>query len=285
MSPSEYSAIILDNLVKSLDILYVGVDYSAAVKEHSLGADFTTQDIELGYGLSAIQSNNSANLLNILVLGKGYSKSTLGGYDLIPTSGNETGLSLNNILSTSTIYENCYIIGSVFLSLDGSNNPVITANLFKPSGDPSSSDSVIIYKDISYEDVEKIVNNSTEIVSSSGYSVSLELFRFILDVDYYDGNLSSARAALYIIDDRKTRGVLTFAEENLAFSFMNALNLNYQLTQRIYNTTKSNIKTIINDWVSLSSWDPSFVGYWTTPGHTLPTNLKNFLENELGIIV
>jgi hypothetical protein len=285
MSPSEYSAIILDNLVKSLDILYIGVDYSAAIKEHSLGADFTTQNIELGYGLSAIQSNNPSNLLNILVLGKGYSKSTLGSYDLIPTSGNETGLSLNNILSTTTIYENCYMIGSVFLSLDGSNNPIITANLFKPTSDPSSSDSVIIYKDISYEDVEKIVNNSTEIVSSSGYTTSLELFRFILDVDYYDGNLSSARASLYIIDDRKTRGVLTFAEETLAFSFMNALNQNYQLTQRIYDTTKSNIKTIINDWVSLSSWDPSFVEYWTTPGHTLPTNLKNFLQNELGIIV
>jgi hypothetical protein len=285
MSPSEYSATILDNLVKSLDILYIGVDYSASIKEHSLGSDFTSQNIELGYGLSAIQSNNTSNLLNILVLGKGYSKSTLGGYDLIPLSGNETGLSLNNILSTSSVYENCYVIGSIFLSLDGSNNPIITANLFKPINEPSSSDSLIIYKDISFEDVEKIVNNSTEIISSSGYTTSLELLRFILDVDYYDGNLSSARASLYIIDDRKTRGVLTFAEETLAFSFMNALNQNYQLTQRIYDTIKSNIKIIINDWVSLSSWDPSFVEYWTTPGHTLPTNLKNFLQNELGIIV
>lgn len=285
MSPNDKSAIILDNLVKSLDILYTGVDYSAAIKEHSLGSDFTSQVLELGYGLSAIQSNNPANLLNILVLGQGYSKSNLPGYNLIPSSGYEIGLSLNDILSTSNVYENCFIIGSVFLSLDGSNNPIITSSLFKPSNDPTSSDPVIIYKDITFDDVEKITNNSTEIVSSSGYTVSLELLRFILDVDYYDGNLSSARASLYIIDNRKTRGVLTFAEENLAFSFMNALNLNYQLTQRIYNTTKSNIKTIISDWVSLSSWDPSFVEYWTTPGHTLPTNLKNFLQNELGIIV
>jgi hypothetical protein len=285
MSPNEYSATILDNLVKSLDILYVGVDYSASIKEHSLGADFTLQNIELGYGLSAIQSNNPSNLLNILVLGKGYTKSTLGGYDLIPTSGNETGLNLNNILTTSTIYENCYIIGSVFLSLDGSNNPVISVGLFKPINDPASSDPIVIYKDISFEEVEKIVNNSTEIVSSSGYAVSLELFKFILDVDYYNGNYTSARVALYMIDERKTRGVLTFAEETLAFSFMNALNQNYELTQRIYDRTKSNIKTIIDSWVSLSSWDPSFVEYWTTPGHTLPTNLKNFLQNELGIIV
>jgi len=285
MSPNEYSATILDNLVKSLDILYVGVDYSASIKEHSLGADFTLQNIELGYGLSAIQSNNPNNLLNILVLGKGYSKSTLGGYDLIPTSGNETGLNLNNILTTSTIYENCYIIGSMFLSLDGSNNPVISVGLSKPVNDPTSSDPIVIYKDISFEEVEKIVNNSSEIVSSSGYAVSLELFKFILDVDYYNGNYTSARVSLYMIDERKTRGVLTFAEETLAFSFMNALNQNYELTQRIYDRTKSNIKTIIDSWVSLSSWDPSFVEYWTTPGHTLPTNLKNFLQNELGIIV
>jgi hypothetical protein len=285
MSPNEYSATILDNLVKSLDILYVGVDYSASIKEHSLGADFTLQNIELGYGLSAIQSNNPNNLLNILVLGKGYSKSTLGGYDLIPTSGNETGLNLNNILTTSTIYENCFIIGSVFLSLDGSNNPVISVGLSKPVNDPTSSNPIVIYKDISFEEVEKIVNNSTEIVSSSGYAVSLELFKFILDVDYYNGNYNSARVALYMIDERKTRGVLTFAEETLAFSFMNALNQNYELTQRIYDRTKSNIKTIIDSWVSLSSWDPSFVEYWTTPGHTLPANLKNFLQNELGIIV
>lgn len=283
MSPNYYSAILLDNIVSSLNILEEGVDYSLSLKEHSAGTNASDYNLEIGYGFSSIQSNKAENLLKILSIGKGLAKSTLG-LSYIPISTNETGFTLQEIITVPNTYKNCYLFGSVFLALSGSNT-ILTTALSKPASLPSGSDPLIICKDIEIQDAINMVSLSSEIYTSSGYTTELELFKFIIDIDYYDGNTNTARLLLYLIDNRKTRGVLTYADEDLAFSFINTLNQNYINNQRIYNKAKSNIKLIVNDWVSLSSWDPSFAEYWTTPGNVLPTNLKNFLQNELGIIV
>lgn len=283
MSPNYYSAVLLDNIVSSLSILEESLDYSLSLKEHSAGADSSSYDLEIGYGFSSIKTNKSANLLKILSIGKGLSK-TVSGLSYIPLSADETGFSIQDIISFSNTYKNCYLFGSVFLVLNGSNT-IITTSLSKPALDPSSSVPLIICKDIELQDAIDMVSLSSEISTTSGYATDLELFKFVFDIDYYDGDSKTARLGLYLIDNRKTRGVLPYADEDLSFSFISTLNQNYINNQRIYDKTKSNIKLIVNDWVSLSSWDPSFVGYWTTPGNTLPTNLKNFLQNELGIIV
>jgi len=283
MSPNYYSAVLLDNIVSSLSILEESLDYSLSLKEHSAGADSSSYDLEIGYGFSSIKTNKSANLLKILSIGKGLSK-TASGLSYIPLSADETGFTIQDIISFSNTYKNCYLFGSVFLVLNGSST-IITTSLSKPALDPSSSVPLIICKDIELQDAIDMISLSSEISTTSGYATDLELFKFVFDIDYYDGDSKTARLGLYLIDNRKTRGVLPYADEDLSFSFISTLNQNYINNQRIYDKTKSNIKLIVNDWVSLSSWDPSFVGYWTTPGNTLPTNLKNFLQNELGIIV
>jgi hypothetical protein len=266
-----------------LFFLHLGLDYSLSLKEHSAGTDSSSYDLEIGYGFSSIKTNKSANLLKILSIGKGLSK-TASGLSYIPLSADETGFTIQDIISFSNTYKNCYLFGSVFLVLNGSST-VITTSLSKPALDPSSSVPLIICKDIELQDAIDMISLSSEISTTSGYATDLELFKFVFDIDYYDGDSKTARLGLYLIDNRKTRGVLPYADEDLSFSFISTLNQNYINNQRIYDKTKSNIKLIVNDWVFLSSWDPSFVGYWTTPGNTLPTNLKNFLQNELGIIV
>jgi hypothetical protein len=283
MSPNYYSAVLLDNIVSSLSILEESLDYSLSLKEHSAGADSSSYDLEIGYGFSSIKTNKSANLLKILSIGKGLSK-TASGLSYIPLSADETGFTIQDIISFSNTYKNCYLFGSVFLVLNGSST-IITTSLSKPALDPSSSVPLIICKDIELQDAIDMISLSSEISTTSGYATDLELFKFVFDIDYYDGDSKTARLGLYLIDNRKTRGVLPYADEDLSFSFISTLNQNYINNQRIYDKTKSNIKLIVNDWVSLSSWDPSFVEYWTTPGNTLPANLKNFLQNELGIIV
>ena len=283
MSPNYYSAVLLDNIVSSLSILEESLDYSLSLKEHSAGTDSSSYDLEIGYGFSSIKTNKSANLLKILSIGKGLSK-TASGLSYIPLSADETGFTIQDIISFSNTYKNCYLFGSVFLVLNGSST-VITTSLSKPALDPSSSVPLIICKDIELQDAIDMISLSSEISTTSGYATDLELFKFVFDIDYYDGDSKTARLGLYLIDNRTTRGVLPYADEDLSFSFISTLNQNYINNQRIYDKTKSNIKLIVNDWVFLSSWDPSFVGYWTTPGNTLPTNLKNFLQNELGIIV
>ena len=283
MSPSYYSAILLDNMVSSLSILEEGLDYSLSLKEHSAGADLSTYDLEIGYGFSSIKSNKSENLLKILSIGKGLSK-TPSGLTYLPLTTDEIGFSLQEIINFSNTYKSCYVFGGIFLALSGSNT-IITTALSKPTIYPSGTNPFIICKDIDIQQAIDMASLSTEISTTTGYDTEIELFKFVFDIDYYDGDTKSARLSMYLIDNRKTRGVLPYADEDLSFSFINTLNQNHINNQRIYDRAKSNIKLIVSDWVSLSSWDPSFAGYWTTPGNTLPTNLKNFLENELGIIV
>jgi hypothetical protein len=283
MSPNYYSAILLDNMVSSLTILEEGLDYSLSLKEHSAGADLSTYDIELGYGFSSIKSNKSENLLKILSIGKGLSR-TPSGLSYLPLSTDEIGFSIQEIISFSNTYKNCYVFGGVFLALNGSNT-IITTALSKPASNPSGINPYIICKDIEIQEAIEMASLSSEISTTTGYETEIEIFKFVFDIDYYDGDTKSARLGLYLIDNRKTRGVLPYADEDLSFSFINTLNQNHINNQRIYDRAKSNIKLIVSDWVSLSSWDPSFAGYWTTPGNTLPTNLNNFLQNELGIII
>ena len=51
------------------------------------------------------------------------------------------------------------------------------------------------------------------------------------------------------------------------------------------NVELNNVKQIVNTWVNLDGWSPSFVEYWATANPAMPTELKDFIENQLGIII
>ena len=63
MSPDNLSAEILNRCVLALSQLEKSLDYSLSMKEYSLGSPLAERNLQLGYGLSAIKSNNNNNLL------------------------------------------------------------------------------------------------------------------------------------------------------------------------------------------------------------------------------
>ncbi len=286
MSPDNLSAEILNRCVLALSQLEKSLDYSLSMKEYSLGSPLAERNLQLGYGLSAIKSNNNNNLLKILVLGQGFCLSDYNGYVFLPSSGYENGLTLNDLFNTTDVYENCYVLGSIYLSTDVSNE-YIYATLIKPTNETSLPYPLVLHKDISIDEVSNLLETNVDIQAEPSLpdSDSIELYKFILDIDYYNGDLKKARVGLYLLDQRKINGLLNFGDEDLSFTFIGGINNNDIQVTRIYNRTKTNIKNIISNWVNLSSWTPDFVTYWNDPLNVMPTPLRNFIETELGIII
>lgn len=286
MSPDNLSAEILNRCVLALSQLEKSLDYSLSMKEYSLGSPLAERNLQLGYGLSAIKSNNNNNLLKILVLGQGFCLSNYNGYVFLPSSGYENGLTLNDLFNTTDVYENCYVLGSIYLSTDASNE-YIYATLIKPTNETSLPYPLVLHKDISIDEVLDLLESHVDIQTQPSLpdNDSVELYKFVLDIDYYNGDLKKARVGLYLLDQRKINGLLNFADEDLSFTFIGGINNNDIQVTRIYNKTKTNIKNIISNWVNLSSWTPDFVTYWNDPLNVMPTPLKNFIETELGIII
>lgn len=286
MSPSNLTAEILNRSVLALNQLEKTLDMSLSMKEYSLGSPLASRKLNLGYGLSSIKSNNNSMMQKIAVLGKGYCLSDYNGSVFLPNSGNENGLSINDFFNTSEVYENCYVLGSIFLSTTNGNEYIYTT-LVKPVNETTLPYPLILHKDLSIDEIIEtyIYTNDIQAEPSLPEVDSIELYKFVLDIEYYNGDLTKARVMLYLIDNRKINGLLNFADEKLGFTFINGIDINDLQVKRIYSSTKTNIKNVINKWVTLSSWSPNFVSYWSDPSNVMPDPLKNFIETELGIII
>ena len=51
----------------------------------------------------------------------------------------------------------------------------------------------------------------------------------------------------------------------------------------IQSSELDNIKMIVEKWIALDGWSPSFTQYWGSANPTLPAELAYFIETELGI--
>ena len=94
---------------------------------------------------------------------------------------------------------------------------------------------------------------------------------------------SDLRVFIIVSDSRKPRGYFGFSEENLFFKMVpKILQGNLDITN-IQSSELDNIKMIVEKWIALDGWSPSFTQYWGSANPTLPAELAYFIETELGI--
>jgi hypothetical protein len=121
--------------------------------------------------------------------------------------------------------------------------------------------------------------------SSSNYQ-TLEIWRFLIDITYFDSaDETKNRLQVIPVDVRKIRGALGFAEETLATQLVPYLVKNQTTAQDQYNTANKALKSVIDSWVQLDSWQPNFIDYWRTSSVAMPSRLREFLLEELGYVV
>jgi hypothetical protein len=282
MAMNYASAITMNNLILALDQTQSTVDMGLASQEYALSVNTIERNLQLLYGISAIKSQNYTKFLNILSFGKGLVKTTLETNNIELPSSNETGFTVTQVLGNIDEMSDGYIFGKVFLTSDISSGEEITISLARPINDPSGSP-LIISKDIDIETAEEIIKTSQELSFTTSKTYSVELFKFIADVSYYDQTIKNSRVFFKLIDFRLPRGYFGYTEENISKLVINSIIRNYALITEQYNTQKNLTYNIISSWVGSSTWDPDFTTYWKNSDKALPSRLLSYLSSELSI--
>lgn len=286
MSPNYASSVILDNLVFALNETQSTIDFSLSNKEYALAYNSVERNIQLLFGLTSIKSNNQSFIQDIVVFGKGLdSNINSNSYVLLPSSGNQIGFNITEILSEIDLASNCYILGAAYLTTSETEES-IQFSLGKSKDDPSGS-VFIISKDIDLDTMKNIMLFDDYIIfpePTANSEDSVLLYKFIIDVDNYDSTIQNSRILMYVSDYRKTRGLFGFTDENLSLIVTSNIILNDKNINSLYNLQKSLIKDIVTKWINLP-WSPGFIEYWQTSEKAMPSYLRNFIYNEIGIVI
>lgn len=283
MYPNYASAVILNNAVKAYNLINSKRDIVVSMEEFAANFDSVSKSLYLLYGLSNVHSNNYNFVNDTLVFGKGLVKSNLLNNIVELPSANEKqfGYRISEILNTTVDISNCYIFAALYLKCDGST--ITTEFSLGKSAYDEEGDVFILSKDISIEDAINIALYSTDIIypAPAGAVQSTLLFKFVIDIELYDGIDKNSRAFFTVLDERKPRSFYSISDEKASsiitpamFSFMDSFN--YMNTIHYNSLTQ-----VITDWIELDSWTPSFSHYWYSANPALPTELKIFIRDEM----
>ena len=276
------SAVTMNNLVLALDQTQSTVDKALASKEYALSVNTVERNLQLLYGISEIKSQNYNMVLNILNFGKGLVKTSLSNSNVELPSQNEQGFTITQILGNLDTMTDGYVFGKIFLTSDSVDGEEIVFSIARPISDPSGNP-LIISKDIDIYTAEEIIKTSQELSFTTSKDYSVELYKFIADVSYYDQTIKNSRVFFKLIDERLPRGYFGLTEENISKLVVSSIIRNYSLISEQYITQKNLTNQIISNWVGSSTWEPDFASYWQSANQPLPTRLLSYLSSELSI--
>lgn len=277
-SPNYNSAVILNNLVKAYDISNTAIAKSNNIKNFALSYNDDLDVLKLNYGLKNISPVSFSNIEDILILGKGLIQKT-SFYETPDIIENLFGFSIYDIYNGTESLSNCYLLGAVYLTFD---NETVDFD-FQFAKPINQSEILIFHKDTKLENVKNILLFSNEIEFTSQSENSILLYKFILDIESFQNERRLDRYFFYLYDLRMPEGLFGLTEETL-YSVMIVDLL--RASDRIENAVNAEliyIKDIINKWISLDSWEPSFTGYWQVSENPMPEELKSFINFNFGI--
>ncbi len=282
MIPNYASAVILNNLIKSYNISLSSTEYSQSILEYCLSIN-NNDSLKLNYGLSYLDPSRPEMMKNILVLGKGLIYNSNVRSELPNNDDNQFGFSASDILGNLNDISDCYVLGCAWLT----ENNQIEFSLCK-SKKLTNGETCIFSKDIVFSEIEDVLKYSTDIefpYPTGNSSSSVLLFKFILDVEKYYNEYKKDRVFIFVRDERKPRGYYGLPEEILYTKVAPKIIQSKQDINNLESDLLENIKKLVQKWIDLDGWDPDFQTYWETADPQLPKELRDFIDNELGINV
>lgn len=308
-APNPNSAYLISNMVVSLDILAKVVDQSKSNKEYAIGKADSTRPIDLVYGIAQTETIDPNKLQKIFTFGKGLEISDSEtipqeimsgdlannelGFSIFPADPSTDIIQRQMISGEYEILSNCYAFGKVWLeSYEDSGDTINSISISTYKG--LNGYTKIISKDITLDEAKLLLlrNDLGEVEPLSDASLGdfdnykyIDIYDFILEIDYYDGIYTNSRVYLHMIDNRKIRGFFSFPFESIAIYLTPQLIKNETNITKRYNKLKTEIINIITEWIKLPNWSPNFISYWQANSSLMPTRLKNFLKTEMGIII
>jgi hypothetical protein len=286
--PSYASAVLLNNLVIQLNVIKNSIDYVNALKEYALANTDIDRGLILGYGCAIVDKKIQAQVNSDIVLAKAL-VSYNSGDNFTTINSTEYYANLFTPLNNGNIYQDCYAAGTVYLISYESGGIQYSFYSDLVRGSNNNGSPLLYSKDIKITELEDLINEKAISYAPipTGYTnlKTLPIYSFIIDIDYYNGDLLKSTYNIKFYDIRKQRGAFGFIDEDMNARLTPSIiktekSLNNQYT-RMYNS----LINILKPWVFSSGWSPSFAQYWQNASKPMPIELENFIFTELGVVI
>jgi len=283
MSPNKYTANVLDSMIRGRDLVYSSLDISLSLEEFAIGVNLSVRNLDLCWGYAAIEPQRDINYDKEAVISLGVSKQN--GY-LLNVPIYEEGLSLSSLLGSGEPLQNVYAFGSIYLQTNISPASPSVVPLLLRGGSGGTGTRLLMSKDIEVDTViDAFKSGDFPIVAPPMSGSVLEIYRFVMDIAYYDTNASyKNRIQTHLIDMRKPRGWGGYAEENMGVILIPAAIANYNNVTIGVEDSENAVKDVVETWVQLTTWEPDFLQFWKKSGsNVMPGRLERYLYEVLGI--
>ena len=286
--PSYSSAVLLNNLVIQLSVIKSSIDYVNALKEYALSKTDINRGLILGYGCAIVDKKIQAQVNSDIVLAKAL-VSYNSGENFTLINSTEYYANLFTPLNNGNVYQDCYAVGTVYLISYESGGVQYSFYSDLVRGSNNNGSPLLYSKDIKISELEDLIHEKvlSYAPTPTGYTnlKTLPVYSFIIDIDYYNGDLLKSIYNIKFYDIRKQRGAFGFIDEDMNARLVPSIiktekSLNNQYT-KIYNS----LINILKPWVFNASWTPSFAQYWQNASKPMPVELKNFIFTELGVVI
>jgi len=285
-SPHINTATVLDSMIRGRDLIYGSIDRSYALEEFAMGVNLEVRDLDICWGYSYIEPELAANSDKEMTVGIGVTRQS-GNLNNVPNT--EAGLSLSDLLDVGGAepLQNVYAFGSVFLQSNVAPNAPNVVPLLLRGGATGEGTRLLTSRDFTVSEALDALKNGDVPAVTPPAGTTLEIFRFLLDITYFDSSNSyKNRINTYVIDMRKPRGWGGYAEENMGSILIPSSITNYNNVSISVEDAEDAVKEIVQTWVELPSWEPDFLHFWQkSGGNIMPARLERYLDETFGIIL
>jgi hypothetical protein len=293
MSQPFLSAEIVNGVVVAVDKFLSAEDRALSSAEMSIGTALSSRNLECSFGACWVEPSDAGNALKPVVVGTGLFRKY---GDAIPTakydsSPYEVAFDYDVFLGARPLSD-VYVFGATYaVAYKVSTTPFLNINALPFKGGATNEGSpLLIGRTISVPEALELVNSeymSAFTIIDPGDEVEyLELQRFVISVDNYTpGSNSLTEAKVYFSDKRSPRAWGGFADEISAAYFNPSSISNWRSQAEIADQITLSLYNFVSAWVDLTAWSPDFVDYWTTYNDDMPQRLKQYLLDELNIIL
>jgi len=278
------TAELINNYILEIDKLNEGQDIYLSLQEFALGLPDAQRNLDLCWGYASVEPQNSTQSLYEINLGRGITRNSTGNLDIFVYDTNYFNLS--SLLPSGVAYSDVYAFGSIYMSPDtvGSDSTVsFTPVILKGE---SSGTPLFMCKDIDIETVYTMLQNDVIEAAIAPEANSIELYRFILDITYYNSsNPELKNIEIYLFDKRKPRGWGGFNDEIMGTSLTPYLIYKKEDFDNFLTSAQQDVYNLVKGWMNMRIWSPTFIDYWLANSSDMPERLKQYLDEKFSIVI
>lgn len=278
------TATLINNYILETDKLVEGQDIYLSMQEFALGLPDSIRNLDLCWGYAVVEPQNSTQFQYEINLGRGVTRNSTGNLDIFVYDTNYFNLS--SLLPSGITLSNVYAFGSIFMSPDtiGMDSTVS----FQPvllKGE-SSGTPIFICKDIDIDTIYDMMQTDSIGSAIAPDADSLELYRFALDINYYNSSSPELKdIKIYIYDKRKPRGWGGFNDEIMGTSLTPYLIYKKEDYDSFLLSSQQNVYNLVKSWMNMRVWSPTFIDYWLANSSDMPQRLKQYLNEKFSIVI